>query len=444
MAADAASASCATCASAAPQSSPRERSSSHTGQQTIAVQLSPPPPPVRPAEKIPISVPCGGSGGGSGSTTAAAGVSAPLPPPPPPGGMAASGPTLILGGDGGSLYGTSPPLQGSGIPYGYYPGASPSSSPPASCFYASPPIALSPPSMHMLTVAMGSPGAQQQQQQQQYGHIATSAPMHPGYGACSPPHPGGPLLFAPAYGVQMAVSPPTRTHIDPYGAASADLGDPSGGGGASEYPMQHIYVPAGGEGAAYLASADEGVAYYAPPPAAHGYVYGAADGGYYPTMGAQPQAYAMGAGGVPQQTHGYYTHAPPPPHGPPPAHAAWRISVNTAGTDGAGGHMGGYGGGTQGGGGSRPRNGSGSGRGNEPRRRSRSGSNAGGHGGGADGGVAATGGGLVTSNPTSPKTNRNGGDKRSPRSSTENPDADKVTGGAEQQPDLSFNEIFEG
>ena len=47
--------------------------------------------------------------------------------------------------------------------------------------------------------------------------------MHPGYGACSPPHPG-PLLFAPAYGVQMAVSPPTRTHIDPY-AASADLND---------------------------------------------------------------------------------------------------------------------------------------------------------------------------------------------------------------------------
>ena len=203
-------------------------------------------------------------------------------------------------------YSASPPAFG-GVPGIHLPGgvAHPgfySTSPPAPGFYASPPLALSPPSIQMLSIAMG--GSQPA--------VGTSPPM--GYGGMQPmgtaqpiavPTQMGQMLFAPqyvaadgssyapahtAYGVQMAVSPPVRDHFA-YGGG--DMGgympqqdDGSGGG------MQQVVYDPNGAGAGNGASAQ---GYYA------------ADGQFYynPAVQQQPQGYypAPGGGGHPGGGH---------------------------------------------------------------------------------------------------------------------------------------------
>jgi hypothetical protein len=188
-----------------------------------------------------------------------------------------------------------------------------STSPPAPGFYASPPLALSPPSVQMLTIAMGG---------SQPGTVSSSPPM--GYPMAAQPMAAQPMavpgqmLFAQqymspdgsSYGVQMAVSPPARDiggygyggGIDITGVAHHDESGGSAGGGGyvsgeapppQHYPGAHGFY--GQDGQYYV---NPGVV--AAPQTGYEYQLGMQQG-YY--AGLQSGAYAAPAPGVgPQMT----------------------------------------------------------------------------------------------------------------------------------------------
>jgi hypothetical protein len=221
------------------------------------------------------------------------------------------------------MYSASPPAMYSASPpaYGGMPGCAGgmhhpvyySTSPPAPGFYASPPLALSPPSVQMLTIAMGG---------SQPGTVSSSPPM--GYPMAAQPMAAQPMavpgqmLFAQqymspdgsSYGVQMAVSPPARDiggygyggGIDITGVAHHDESGGSAGGGGyvsgeapppQHYPGAHGFY--GQDGQYYV---NPGVV--AAPQTGYEYQLGMQQG-YY--AGLQSGAYAAPAPGVgPQMT----------------------------------------------------------------------------------------------------------------------------------------------
>ena len=185
-------------------------SSADLGQQ---YQLSP-PPPVRPAEKIGISVPCGGGGGGGGPSCSSScnsaqcanaaascggGAAGPSPPNQPPPAWAGGPPALMVGT---VVYQASPPpyhssppagMPTAGVAGGMQPGfysASPPAPQWAPTFCASPPGALSPESMATFSsFMMGHQGAAQ---------LSSSPPNMGQPGGHQPPH--GMAYHHPAHG----------------------------------------------------------------------------------------------------------------------------------------------------------------------------------------------------------------------------------------------------
>lgn len=423
------------------------------------MQIAPPNANMRPADKIPIPVVCsGGSGAPVGSWPGGGGGCC----------NAAPGATFVLG-DGGVMYQgftSSPPpgMAGGGPNPTFY-----SSSPPAPGLYASPPIALSPPSMQVLTLAMGGTSPP-------VGHygppMGSSPPM--GYGgsapmAFSPPaqQMGQPMLFTSPYGapygVQMAVSPPTREACA-FGGYAAGSEASMSIDGSADYSAQMMYAQPqqqhwdgsgqAGEQQQYAPMATDESGYYAAQqPAAHGY-YGA-DGGFYHGMHPQqgyiaaqpPQYYAHPgacANGACGSSCGGALHAPP---------MTLRVNTTGPGGDANGGfyHPGGSQPGQQGGGG-RPRNnshgGGGGGRGSEgQRRRSKgggghlqhnSGSGSSATSFGSDQRIDAAGLGGPQSGASSPT----GSQKSSPRVRRRSKDGKDKERGKEE---LSFEELsFDG
>ena len=242
-----------------------------------------------------------------------------------------AGPQGLVLGDGNVLYqgfASSPPPQYSASPPAYggmpHPGCAGSlhpcyysTSPPAPGFYASPPLALSPPSVQMLTIAMGG---------SQPGNVSSSPPMGYSMGqpmAAQPMAVPGQVLFEPqyvwpdgsgyaaghaAYGVQMAVSPPAREMMHGYGGGIDINGAPQHDEGGMAYvtngeapPQQQHYAASHGfygqDGHYYCSP---GVV--APSQAGYEYQLGVQQGYYAASM--QSAAYAQpGASAVaPQMT----------------------------------------------------------------------------------------------------------------------------------------------
>jgi serine/threonine protein kinase len=357
-----------------PAASSRAAHAHAAGQQ---LQLSP-PPPMRAAEKIGISVPCGGGGGGGAcapSSSCANGVQCAASC----GSCGAAPAGACCGGCGGCascsgcgaaphlvvgtvVYQASPPPYHSsptgfgagGCAGGMHPGfysASPPAPTWAPTFCASPPGTLSPESMAMLTPLMASSpptmGAQL------YSHTGSyQQGMSPtGYQqGMSPP---GQMLFhsagGGAYPQGMSppgvlihnVSPPARCFVNmDHGAYMEAPPDGSMAGSMpgslnGEYAPTHMAAAYGGGWDGTEGQVDENGQYYHPAVSAHGY-YGA-DGQFY---AAVPAGYMPPPNVAPAQPyyaacapHGACACAAPahPGHHAPPT----RFAVMCGGAGGA-------------------------------------------------------------------------------------------------------------